>query len=72
MSQTSKGSLVETFLVTGWAMVRSIAVTQLFIYLVPNIELPLESNIALTAVLTVFSLVEKYIFRRLFVKWLKG
>ena len=71
MSQSKTGSFWEAIANTAWACFRSIVITN-FYFMAMGIPVPLIANIALTGILTVFSLVEKFWFRRLFIKWFKG
>lgn len=66
MAQSKLGSVTEVLTVTGLAMLRSVIVTNIFFNIYPGVEVPLEANILLTAILTVFSLLEKYYLRRWF------
>ena len=71
--QTKKGSLLEMLLNTGSGFLVSLAVWEYGIKpLLQAGTLTIENSIYITLIFTAISIMRGYIWRRVFVKWLKG
>lgn len=64
--QTRRSSLVEALCNIFTGLVVAFVATQFFAFIVPGMTITIGTNIALTTVLTVISILRSYLWRRFF------